>query len=152
MGVRFFFAWFDFWVGWYYDRFKHILYLCPVPCCVIAIQFPVDHQYFDLAPVYKLVAYHVPGPEIAEGDFPDTDFAEYESDLKYIESDEYKNELKTYPTKSLVAYYGIEAGHAMLRFAQKRPLMGTLNAFKREKMLKEILDRIEICRQATIKE
>jgi len=27
-----FFAWYDFWVGWYYDRKGDILYICPVPC------------------------------------------------------------------------------------------------------------------------
>lgn len=29
------FAWYDFWVGWYYDRKVHRLYICPFPCFVI---------------------------------------------------------------------------------------------------------------------
>ena len=37
--VRFFFAWFDFWVGWYYDRKKRILYVCPLPMVVLAFDF-----------------------------------------------------------------------------------------------------------------
>jgi hypothetical protein len=32
--VSFFFAWYDFWGGWFYDRERKILYVCPLPCCV----------------------------------------------------------------------------------------------------------------------
>lgn len=39
MKVSFFFAWYDFWVGLFYDRAKHTLYICPVPCVVIKIMF-----------------------------------------------------------------------------------------------------------------
>ena len=28
------FLWFDFWVGWFYDQKKKVLYICPLPCCV----------------------------------------------------------------------------------------------------------------------
>lgn len=35
--VKIFFAWFDFWVGFYYDRKKSILYFCPFPTFIIAI-------------------------------------------------------------------------------------------------------------------
>ena len=38
MIVSFFFAWFDLWVGAYYDQRKRILYVCPLPCCVVKIQ------------------------------------------------------------------------------------------------------------------
>lgn len=36
--IRFFFAWFDFWVGFYYDRKKGMVYACPLPCCVFEIR------------------------------------------------------------------------------------------------------------------
>ena len=35
--VKFSFLWYDFWVGFYYDRANKILYICPVPMCVIKI-------------------------------------------------------------------------------------------------------------------
>ncbi|MFA4971979.1 MAG: hypothetical protein WC683_05150 [bacterium] len=38
MKIRFFFAWFDLWVGAYWDSKKRILYLCPLPCCVVALE------------------------------------------------------------------------------------------------------------------
>jgi hypothetical protein len=36
--VDFFFAWYDFWIGLYYDRFEEVLYICPLPMVVIRIQ------------------------------------------------------------------------------------------------------------------
>ena len=36
--VSFFFAWYDFWVGFFYDQKKHILYVCPLPCCVFKFE------------------------------------------------------------------------------------------------------------------
>ena len=38
MKVRVFWAWFDFWVGFYYDRKKRILYFCPLPTVVFAFE------------------------------------------------------------------------------------------------------------------
>ncbi len=38
MSVSFFVAWFDLWVGAYYDQHKRVLYVCPLPCCVVKIQ------------------------------------------------------------------------------------------------------------------
>jgi len=37
--TRVFFAWFDLWVGLYWDTKKYILYLCPLPMLVISIDF-----------------------------------------------------------------------------------------------------------------
>ena len=37
MRIRVFFAWYDFWLGFYYDRLHHILYFCPLPCLVVEI-------------------------------------------------------------------------------------------------------------------
>jgi len=39
MRVYFFFAWYDFWIGFFYDRAKKILYFCPLPCCVFQVAF-----------------------------------------------------------------------------------------------------------------
>lgn len=32
--VKVFFAWYDFWVGFYWDRKARALYVCPLPCLV----------------------------------------------------------------------------------------------------------------------
>lgn len=37
MELRFFFAWYDFWIGFYYDQDDEVLYICPLPMCVIRI-------------------------------------------------------------------------------------------------------------------
>lgn len=43
--IRFFFAWYDLWIGAYWDRERKIIYLLPVPCFGVALKrFPV----FDL--------------------------------------------------------------------------------------------------------
>jgi hypothetical protein len=36
--VTFFFAWYDFWIGFYYDRDEKALYFCPIPCCVFKFE------------------------------------------------------------------------------------------------------------------
>jgi hypothetical protein len=37
--VRLFFAWYDFWIGCYWNIKDHTLYICPLPCVVISIKF-----------------------------------------------------------------------------------------------------------------
>lgn len=44
MKVKIFFAWYDFWIGWYYDRKKTTLYICLLPCIVISIEFVFCYQ------------------------------------------------------------------------------------------------------------
>jgi hypothetical protein len=44
MKVTVFFAWYDFWVGFFYDREKRILYFCPLPCVVVKVGFRKDER------------------------------------------------------------------------------------------------------------
>ena len=39
-----FFAWYDFWIGVYYDRKARALYICPLPMCVFKISFDDEHD------------------------------------------------------------------------------------------------------------
>lgn len=41
--VNVFFAWYDFWIGVYYDRTKKILYMCLIP--TICISFRLEEVY-----------------------------------------------------------------------------------------------------------
>jgi hypothetical protein len=37
--VSLLFAWYDLWVGFFWDRTKRRLYILPFPCCGIVIDF-----------------------------------------------------------------------------------------------------------------
>lgn len=37
MKLKLFFAWFDFWIGFYWDRKERELYIAPFPCFVIKV-------------------------------------------------------------------------------------------------------------------
>ena len=39
MRIRPIFVWFDFWVGWFYDRPKQRLYILPLPTIGICIEW-----------------------------------------------------------------------------------------------------------------
>ncbi len=39
MRVRGIFAWYDLWVGLFWDQHKHRLYIFPLPCIGICIDF-----------------------------------------------------------------------------------------------------------------
>ena len=42
MKFRVFFAWFDFWIGAYYDVGHRTLYICPLPTLVLRFEFIGD--------------------------------------------------------------------------------------------------------------
>ena len=39
MRVRPFFRWYDLWIGAYWDRANRTLYVCPLPCVGVRIEF-----------------------------------------------------------------------------------------------------------------
>lgn len=41
--VRVFLAWYDMWVGAYWSRRSRILYVCPLPCLVVRLDFRKAH-------------------------------------------------------------------------------------------------------------
>lgn len=38
MKVAVFLAWYDLWVGLFWDQKKQVLYICPLPCIVIKVE------------------------------------------------------------------------------------------------------------------
>jgi hypothetical protein len=51
--ISFLFAWFDLWIGLYFDKKNHILYICPIPCCVIKLEITPRGRYW----IRKLTAH-----------------------------------------------------------------------------------------------
>lgn len=43
--ISVFFAWYDFWIGWFYDRVHYTLYICLIPTIVIKITFKYKVKY-----------------------------------------------------------------------------------------------------------
>lgn len=37
--ISFSFTWVDLWIGFYYDQRKQALYICPLPCCTIKLDW-----------------------------------------------------------------------------------------------------------------
>lgn len=75
MKIQFIFAWYDFWVGLFYDREKNRLYFFPFPMLGIIFQFrepkiipPYQEKEFDIIKLSsrKIVS----GTEIEESQFP----------------------------------------------------------------------------------
>lgn len=44
MNIKLFFAWYDFWIGWFYDQKKTTLYICLLPMIVLSIEFNFCYQ------------------------------------------------------------------------------------------------------------
>lgn len=44
MKIRLIFAWYDLWVGAFWDQSKRRLYILPIPCCGVVIDFPRGGQ------------------------------------------------------------------------------------------------------------
>lgn len=40
MEWKFIFAWYDIWIGFFWDREAHWLYIFPIPMCGIIVKFP----------------------------------------------------------------------------------------------------------------
>jgi hypothetical protein len=51
--VRLSFAWYDLWVGAYWDRRERVLYVCPLPCLLLTIRAdPGEWDYDEIDPDY----------------------------------------------------------------------------------------------------
>jgi hypothetical protein len=44
MKIKVFFAWYDLWIGAYWDRKERVLYVCPLPTIAIAVKFTEKRQ------------------------------------------------------------------------------------------------------------
>ena len=55
---RFFVAWFDFWIGAYWDRTKRELYVCPFPMIGMRMRFPTEEREYALFDPYRTQGGH----------------------------------------------------------------------------------------------
>lgn len=39
MKIKFIFAWYDFWIGMFWDQNKKRLYILPIPCVGVVLDF-----------------------------------------------------------------------------------------------------------------
>jgi len=44
MSLRVFVAWYDFWIGAYWDRSARVLYVCPLPMLVFCFDWEGCHR------------------------------------------------------------------------------------------------------------
>jgi hypothetical protein len=47
MTIKLLFAWYDLWVGAYWDQKGRNLYILPVPCCGVVVHFPDESEARD---------------------------------------------------------------------------------------------------------
>ena len=47
MKIKFFFAWFDIWIGAYWSKERRTLYICPLPMYVVELIFYSEDPYED---------------------------------------------------------------------------------------------------------
>lgn len=55
MKVKLIFAWYDFWIGFFWDRKKGILYIFPFPMFGIAILLTETKSKFEVDPIGELI-------------------------------------------------------------------------------------------------
>lgn len=63
MQIKFFFAWYDFWIGFFYDQKKRTLYFCPLPMCVFMIvlkEKSYEKERIKLQKEFKEISVDIP--------------------------------------------------------------------------------------------
>jgi hypothetical protein len=55
MKIRLFFAWYDCWIGFYWDRKFRALYICPFFCCVIMIKMKRKKEIDEPLDTYEFL-------------------------------------------------------------------------------------------------
>ena len=66
MKISFFFAWFDLWIGAYYNQQKRTWYICPLPMCVIMVE--LAHDIFSKCIAHRKPGWKLPKPPDIECD------------------------------------------------------------------------------------
>lgn len=80
--VRLSFLWFDFWVGFFYDRTRQILYFCPLPMIVFSFRLEEIEDCPNCEKELEKIAYMDDGwiletsCECGYGDYIDWPFGE----------------------------------------------------------------------------